>query len=154
MVGSFKLFETRMIGYGADPLLKRYILFRCPWFGVYVHKLLRSDYQRSLHDHPWPFISVMLHGAYVEVYDNQRDGLSGEIYRHRHFPDIVFRPAKWRHRVLIDTKTALGAWTLVFVGPRQRKWGFWVKGEWCWWRKHNQELNICEDEVVHNEGED
>lgn len=51
---------------GADPLFIRYKLVSCRYFALYIHKLLRSDADRCLHDHPWDFFSFVLKGSYVE----------------------------------------------------------------------------------------
>lgn len=140
------------------PLLVRYILFRCAALGVYVHHLLRSDNDRALHDHPWPFVSIVLRGGYCEIHDQTIDG---EPFVYWHSPgSVLVRPAEWRHRFCL-TKPA---WTLVIVGRRCRKWGFFVpdgddgKGKryfhWCHWRRYNPSLGICEDRVLFTKGED
>jgi hypothetical protein len=46
---------------------------------------------------------------------------------------FLVRPAQWLHWLEMDTPM----WTLIFRGPRERKWGFLVDGKWCWWRQHN-----------------
>lgn len=145
-----RFLERRVIGEKTKPLLIRYILFRFPRFGVYIHKLCRSDYDRALHNHPWPFISIILRGSYLEVHDQTNDGLMVRQYHRR--GDILIRPAEWRHRFVLhgDRPT----WTLVIVGRRQQPWGFFLKDGWCWWRKHNSALGICEEEIIHHEGSD
>src|SRR5688500_6187293 len=35
-------------------------------FGVYVHRILAPDPGLDLHDHPWPFVTLILRGGYVE----------------------------------------------------------------------------------------
>lgn len=40
--------------------------FRSKWFSVYLHKLDAPDPGTDLHDHPWPFVSIILRGGYVE----------------------------------------------------------------------------------------
>lgn len=130
------------------PLLVRYILFRCAGWGVYLHHLLRSDRDRALHDHPWPFVSIVLSGGYYEMHDQTLDGETRGEWRK---PGCVLvRPAEWRHRVVLISP----AWTLVIVGRRCRKWGFFLPGGWCWWRKFDPARGICEDRVLWTEGED
>jgi hypothetical protein len=151
-IGWLRLLEKRNIGQETPdsvPLLTRYFLFRVPWFGVYVHHLLRSDYDRSLHDHPFSFISIILKGGYLEHHDQTKDG--NEVAELRKVGDILLRPAEWRHRLELFPG---GAWTLIIVGPRVRPWGFHLPSGWCWWRKHNSQLNICEEEVIWTEGKD
>jgi hypothetical protein len=35
------------------------------WFSIKLHNILQSD-DACLHDHPWPFISIILRGGYYE----------------------------------------------------------------------------------------
>ena len=60
----------KIIGRGNDdlPLMKRWILFRVPWLGIYIHKFYRSDYEMALHDHPWPFVTIILKNGYLEEF--------------------------------------------------------------------------------------
>jgi hypothetical protein len=56
------------IGGKDDPyLLRWYLIPRNRFFNVYLHKIVRSDDDRALHDHPWWWLSVMLKGRYAEV---------------------------------------------------------------------------------------
>jgi len=73
---SFKEFMTKLGRYrlildrqSKDPYLERYYLFlkdrkKFP-FNVFIHKFLKSD-PDDLHDHPWPFMSIILRGGYYE----------------------------------------------------------------------------------------
>jgi hypothetical protein len=147
-IGRLTIFKKSIIGEGT-PLLIRYVLFRLPAFGVYLHKLCRSDYDRALHDHPWPFVSIVLRRGYTEVHDQTVDGTKVHVF---HKPgSVLLRPAEWRHRVIVGARPA---WTLVLVGRRQRRWGFWLPDGWCWWRRHNSFSGTCEDGIVHRSGED
>jgi hypothetical protein len=146
--GNSSFFERKVIGDPKAPLLVRYIIFRLPGLGVYLHKLCRSDYDRALHDHPWPFVSIVLRGGYTEVHDQTIDG----SVTSRWYPagSVLVRAAEWRHRFILEKP----AWTLVIVGRRQRRWGFFLPTGWCWWRKHNTDKGICEDQVIWTGGSD
>jgi len=152
-LGPIEIFEKKLVGTefdGTSPLLIRYKLFAIGPAGVYLHKFLRSDYDRALHDHPWAFITLILTPGYHEVHDNNPN--REEVTQWNGPGRILYRPAKWRHRVVI--KDGQPTWTLVLVGPRQRKWGFWLDDGWCWWKKHNPLKNICEDFEFWKEGSD
>ena len=143
-MSTIEIARKRYIGGRENPLVIRYIVFRTPLGSIFIHKLCRSDYERALHDHPWPFISIVLRGEYWEV-------LQDDSLNHRKRWSAAYRPCLFRHRVI----TKKPCWTLMLVGPRQRKWGFWIDGDkFCWWRRHNPELNICEDHIVHEGGND
>lgn len=133
-----------------NPLMIRYILFRVASWGIYVHHFLRSDHDRALHDHPWPFLAIILKGGYREIHDHTIEG--AEIEERRRPGQVLLRPAEWRHRVVLDPGTT--SWSLVIVGRRVRHWGFFTPQGWCWWRKYNTHKGICEDEVIHEGGSD
>ncbi len=151
-LGPATLFERKTIGReaGEGPLLIRWILIRVPAFGIYLHKLCRSDYDRALHDHPWPFISIVLRGGYFEVHDQSPQ--RKKVWLWRGAGAVAYRPALWRQRIVIPGVEP--AWTLMLVGRRQRPWGFHLTTGWCWWRRHNPAKNICEDEVIWTHGRD
>jgi hypothetical protein len=135
---------------------------------IYLHHILRSDHDRALHCHPWSFLSVVLKGGYRE-YTHLEDvsKFAGKVLprrvewkfvnwpldrRHLYSKDmfkfgkILFRPAAWRHRLeLEDGKTA---WTLVFIGPKVRDWGFWPGGKFCPWKRYDTANGICEEPEV------
>lgn len=96
-------------------------------FKVYVHKFLRSDDDRALHDHPWWFVSLVLRGSYLEY-------TPGCGLPHLRKPgSIAYREATTRHRVSLvngwgrDHRTygPQPCWTLIVTGPKVRDWGFW-----------------------------
>lgn len=144
-------------------LIRRHVLLKTPWFSLCLHEMTASDYDRALHDHPWPFISLVLREGYTEEVSlpigaktdwirtsrvRWKDGR--KIVLVTHSPgDILFRPATHRHRVIVGPRHP---WTLILMGPRIRRWGFWIDGKWCWWRKHDNQRNICGDEVLHSSG--
>lgn len=41
-------------------------------FGAYLHHIDRPDPGFDLHDHPWPFVSIILRGGYTEEYADTR----------------------------------------------------------------------------------
>lgn len=146
-LGPLEILERKEIGLPDDegglPLLIRWKILAIGFAGIYLHKFLRSDYERALHDHPWGFLSLILAGGYQEEHDNNPERTKETI---SHGPgSLLYRPPKWRHRVILFPKTP--AWTIVIVGPRVRAWGFWVSvTEWCPWKRHNPLTNICEDD--------
>ncbi|SKM81860.1 Uncharacterised protein [Mycobacteroides abscessus subsp. massiliense] len=134
------------IGSEGEPpyLLRWYVIPRNRWLNVYLHKFLRDDDDRALHDHPWWFLSLVLWGQYIEVTDDGRSVRSAPELWRLFWGDrpLVFRPALWRHRVeLVKAPAtsvertrirprlrALPCWTLIVTGPRTRLWGFWCSG--------------------------
>lgn len=131
---------------GADNpyLLRWYLIPRNPWLNIYLHKFLRDDDDRALHDHPWWFISVMLRGAYREW-----ERFQGEfIYTDRHAPSLAYRSASHAHRVVLPRFPGglpIPCWTIVVTGPKVREWGFHCPKGWVPWHQfidHSDEGNI------------
>lgn len=97
--------------------LRRYEIIKTPWFAVFIHKIVRSDSSRHLHDHPWRFWMFILNGWYWEETPARRTRrCAGEFLR---------RAATWRHRIIVPSGPV---WTLFIRGRKTRDWGFWVDG--------------------------
>lgn len=95
-------------------LLRWYIIPRNDWFNVYLHKFLRDDDDRAMHDHPWNSLSILIVGRYIE-----QTAAGRKLYK---AGSVIRRKATHTHRVeLIDGKPA---WTLFLTGPKVRDWGF------------------------------
>lgn len=98
----------------ADVYLSRLFLIKTRWFGVYFHILRRPDYARCEHDHPWPFVTCVLRGGYVEE-------VNGKTFARR--PGYIgYRPRAFEHRIVTIPKGT--AWTLVIRGADRIEWGF------------------------------
>lgn len=147
-----------------DLYLTRYFIWkpRNKKFGrIYLHHIIRSDHDRALHDHPWGFVSLILWGGYVEVADTWqplpkkvRDWWThngwvfrgnGEVEQRFRPGSLLRRPASWRHRLVLQPGHT--AWTLVKTTSKQRDWGFWPNGKFCWWRHYDFALGICEEDL-------
>lgn len=117
--------------------MRRWI-FEC-WLGtVRLHHILRSDNDRYLHDHPWDFTSIILRGWYLEVtgveagtedtrafsglLEPKETDASGHPVR-----SINRKKAEDAHRLILVPGTSV--WTLVFTGPRRRRWGFYTRDQ-------------------------
>lgn len=92
---------------------------------IRVHEILRSDDARAYHDHPWPFVSVVLRGQYAECRPCFVDGIyQGGTVTVRRAGSIAFRRAQDWHRLIVDDHATC---TTLFVSFRKRqKWGFLV----------------------------
>jgi hypothetical protein len=112
-------------GDGQSAYLTRYTLIDRPAWQLCVHVFHRSDAD-DLHDHPWPFVSLILWRGYREQ--------TPDRIRRRWPGSLAFRPARWVHRVeLLGGKPAI---TLVWMGKRCREWGFFTRAGWVQWRRY------------------
>lgn len=109
---------TRRVGGVEEPYLARAILFRCRWFGIFLHCFLASD-TGGVHDHPWDNASLVLTTGYWEEFADGTRAWRGP-------GAFVFRRAEDFHRVrlLPESEGRAVTWTLFFVGRRRRHWGF------------------------------
>lgn len=127
---------------GVGTYLTRWVLWGTrfgdrPARKVFLHKFWRGDVEPYCHDHPWPFVSVILWGGYYEVTPCPA-GHHGchDVLRKWYGPgSILRRPADWRHRV--EVPEGRNCWTLLFIGLKVRSWGFICPGRgWMPWREH------------------
>lgn len=102
----------------------RWRIIHTPWFGIYLHKWLLPDPRPTLHDHPWPFLSIILLGGYTEK----------TIHGTRNV-----RRLNWTSKHKFHTVTKLlrvPTWSLMFVGPTGDTWGYLNNPEWVAFDKH------------------
>lgn len=93
---------------------------------IYVHRFLRSDDDRALHDHPWWNASILLLGRYRE-----HTIAAGGVHHvtTRIAGECNLRPARSAHRIEIDAPCL----TLFITGPKVREWGFHCPQGWRHW---------------------
>jgi hypothetical protein len=117
----------------------RAITSRLP--AIYLHQFCRPDDDRALHDHPWPWASLLLDGAYTE-----HTIAAGGIHQRRRYTAGSFRMHRPRfaHRIELDQSQVCTHFrpciTLFFVGPRLRDWGFHCPDAgWIPWQRFTAE---------------
>lgn len=110
-----------------DPYLIRWTLLSTPLFGLKLHRVLREDWARDLHDHPWWFFSIVLRGGYVEV-------IGGSHIRRVRFWN--WKRSTDAHRIV---RVEPNTWTLVITGRKSREWGFWPARGWVQWEQYLRE---------------
>lgn len=107
------------------PYMERWwIIPRNASCNIYLHRILRDDDDRALHDHPWTNSSFVLMGSYREI--------TPEGTFIRSAGDVVNREATALHRLeLIGGKPCISLFT---TGPKIREWGFDCPNGWRHWR--------------------
>lgn len=141
---------------GTVYLRRWWVIPRNPYLNIYLHQFLADDEDRALHDHPWPSMSIILKGGYIEHmfvpgYGHETMQVARKVGR------FIFRKATHAHRVELNKtvvctssnpdvdcgddrckwhhlKIAIPAWTLFITGPWQRTWGFICPQGWRHWR--------------------
>lgn len=120
-------------------MLRWWVIPRNRWFNIYLHKILRDDDDRALHDHPWWNISILLRGAYREVMPDLRVRWTPytriadlpKVTKLRRAGSVVFRRATASHRLEVAEGPV---WSLFITGPVIRRWGFHCPKGWRYWR--------------------
>lgn len=122
-----------------------WVIPRNRFLNVYLHNFLRDDDDRALHDHPWPFFSLMLEGSYIE-HTIRRGGtevrkwrkpgsmmaaLPGHAYRVELLRELVFNGGM----IVQKEDPCVPCWTLFITGPRLRAWGFHCPKRWVPWQE-------------------
>jgi hypothetical protein len=114
-----------------EPYLERYYLL----LNVFLHKFLKSD-PDDVHDHPWPFATLILKGGYWEwqpQFDSQ-GRKTGEIAKWCGAGSFRTASASTYHRIELDPD--ITCWTLFMPGAKQRDWGFLVRNQWVQWEQY------------------
>ena len=104
---------------------------------VYIHRFARSDDDRALHDHPWPWASVVLQGCYDEHVPINPDDAAGATRRqHRARGSYaICQGGASPHRIELRKTQPL---TLFITGAKYREWGFHCS---TGWRHHKHFMN-------------
>jgi len=124
-----------VIGNPDDPyMLRWWVIPRNKWFCIYLHKFLKSDDDRALHDHPWWNISLIIKGRDIEnmpVNATDPRGDKKAVLRKAWRP--IFRRAEASHQIeLIPGDPPV--WTIFIRGREVREWGFWCPQGWRFWK--------------------
>lgn len=140
-LGRYRLIPDRRTN---QDYMHRYYLFlkdrkKFP-FNVTLHKIVSSD-DPIMHDHPWPYMTIILKGGYYEhtpVFNDEGKKFA-ESTRWRGPGSIIFRGAKEYH--WLELEDGKPATTLFFMGPQQRDWGFLInrsknKTQWIQWEHY------------------
>jgi hypothetical protein len=164
------LFSKRVIiNCDREPYLIRWYVIRTKPFAVFIHKFIRSDEDRALHDHPWNFLVIPIWRGYYEHSEPwQRSTTPNEIVapftiRSRVLPLLGtrFRRGTYRHRVELlrpalsapkaiekglniakyvkVLTTELPSWSIFIRFREWREWGFWPQEGFIQWNKWWQE---------------
>lgn len=126
-----------------EDYLFRLRIFDTPWLGVYLHDIFEPDGDRDPHNHPWPFISIVLRGGYVEVvHEEPEQEMSGVspanpiMKVHKRF-SVHRMGGDNAHRII---KAQPGLKTLIIRGRRLPKgWGFFTREGYVPWQDYGRD---------------
>ncbi len=139
------LFRRLTLRHNGEVFLDRFGI-GTQWFGLYLHRIVAPDPGIDLHDHPWPFVSLILWGGYTEEVAEARDAPAlAKLAEHNEvIREVVTGQRRssqrgdereWRcgsvHRMPLTIAHRITAvephtWTLVLRGRKSRSWGFYL----------------------------
>lgn len=143
-----RIFRREELGHGpAGPYVRRWTLLRLFDYRLYLHRFLRSDAGRHLHDHPCDVWTLMLRGRYVETTPHMKwkgplqkflTPCAMKVYR---APCLRRFRAEHIHRIDLPSENMGKTWTLCLFLPKRREWGFYLDdGSWVRWDKYSSAI--------------
>ncbi len=116
---------------------RRWRLFSCPWFGIYIHKIYRTDNDKHPHNHPWKFTSIVLGGEFQET------DKYNELLPIRKFGSIYTLDTEDFHRMYISEPSTV----LILTGGRKHdSWGYWTEDGFVDWETYRKAHDIKVEE--------
>lgn len=117
-----------IIGPKASPQTLRWHLLRWRGLQIALHRWLRSDSDRALHDHSAGNVSILLSGAYREWFSHAWQEPRWKL----RLPFVpYYRQAATPHRVELINGPL---WSLWIRFSPSREWGFWCSVKrWVHW---------------------
>lgn len=113
-----------------DVYLFRRRVFQTPWLALYVHDIRDGDeITHACHSHPFPFISLILRGGYMEhrmITDGDKTMIS-ESWRNLRCGQVNVYPRGYKKIHTIEVAEP-NTKTLVLAGRRKNSWGWFVEG--------------------------
>ena len=125
---------------GTDYLVRLRIV-QTPWFGIYLHDIHKDDGDSAPHNHPWPFLSLVVRGHYTERLYPDPIGRPTDYLKQTHNARSVHRMGRASAHRIIDAAPDLK--TLIVTGKRQASWGFFVDGEHIDWADYEREIGAA-----------
>jgi hypothetical protein len=117
---------------------QRYLLFKTPWFQVYIHKIYKHDEDEHLHDHPWNIFTIILKGSYMEQLLSKDKNSS--FLKIRTIGNCGYRSTKRFHKIKEIIKGPVT--TLAVVGKRKNDpWGYWTERGWTDHKTYRKKKN-------------
>lgn len=114
-----------------------------PWWhfpiSIRLHRIMRHDGDRDLHDHPWNARTIILRGEYDEIrlerpFKACFDFEQVDVSHRRQAGDTA--PLRFGEYHRITRVSDGGVWTLFVTGRYRGTWGFRVNGKKVPWRKY------------------
>lgn len=124
----FEREEITSLTTSSDVYLTRWRLLQSPYCALYLHRIHRPDEDRDLHDHPWPFVSLILRNGYTE---ERETGEDERPLRKLRLPGTLNIMGRYQaHRISQFVNPDRPVWSLVLRGRVSRDWGYVTSDGW------------------------
>lgn len=107
---------------------RRWELLKTKWFSIWIHGIYESDQDLHLHNHPWDFKSIVLKGSYIELTEK------GFVWQ----TPMKFNSRNGENFHKIYKLLTPVVYTLFFVTPIKREWGYRVNSEFITHDKYRE----------------
>jgi hypothetical protein len=144
-----RFIEREVIGQESCPLMLRWTFLDWGFVKAMIHYFPAEVSDRDPHDHPRPFVTLVLRGSYRDESWDWRefswDPRKKKEWKNERTVERVragaFRFRRAEHLHIVETDE-VGCWTLVVMGPVVRDWGFvrLTTGLWWEWGKYVQKF--------------
>lgn len=103
---------------------------------IRIHRIMREDRDRHMHDHPWDARTIILRGWYTELRPCEPSADCDYIddFYNRKAGDTATLKFGEFHRITQVSQG--GVWTLFITWRKQDTWGFNVDGKKVPWREY------------------
>lgn len=105
-----------------------------------VHHIMRADYDRHRHNHPWDARTIVMRNWYMEEIGDVGMRSSSYFVRARGYTGRI--PHNRFHRITCVADD--GVWTLFFTWGKSGSWGFDVDGTVVNWRDYMERESVHE----------
>jgi len=104
---------------------------------IRLHRIMREDQDRNLHDHPWDARTFILRGWYREERPRRPCGMSNwtPTYPVMREPGDTARLNFGEYHRIVEVAPG-GVWTLFVTWRKRGTWGFLVDGHKVPWRDY------------------
>ena len=96
---------------------RRFRLFSCYFFSIYIHQFLLPDEDEHLHTHPWNFFNMILKGGYFERLLTNKN----IVTKWRRIGYFGYHKSSYAHKI---EKVKPNTISLVITGKRKSDWGY------------------------------
>ncbi len=118
--------------------------------GLYLQKLIDSNYYNHPHDYPWRWGRFILKGQLIELIRNHNNRIN--VIKIKRFNFTPFISSRFSHTQKLVKHQPV--WMLFWHGKYKNRWGYWMNNEKIYYRDYYRLINknetAREQEITEN----